>query len=98
MTDAEILAKIRDVARTHLHVERELLMETPLVEALALDSLRMLTLVAELENRFRVCFEDGDEVGLTTVAHLVAVVRRRLARGGPISAPAARVPSRPGDA
>jgi acyl carrier protein len=79
MTDAEILASIRDVARTHLKVDREIVMETPLVEALALDSLRMLTLVAELENRFKVCFEDGDEVGLVTVAHLVAVLRRRLA-------------------
>ena len=78
MTDAEILAGIRDVARTHLEADREIGLETPLVEALALDSLRMLTLVAELENRFRVCFEDGDEVGLTTVAHLVAVLRRHL--------------------
>ncbi len=98
MTDAEILAKIRDVARTHLQVNREIVMDTPLVEALALDSLRMLTLVAELENRFRVCFEDGDEVGLTTVAHLVAVLRRRLTRGDPATAPSARVTSPPGDA
>jgi acyl carrier protein len=79
VTDAEILAGIRDVARTHLAVEGQIGMQTPLVEALALDSLRMLTLVAELENRFRVCFEDGDEVGLVTVTDLVAVLRRRLA-------------------
>ena len=79
MTDAEILAGIRDVARAHLAVEGQIGMETPLVEALALDSLRMLTLVAELENRFRVCFEDGDEVGLVTVTDLVTVLRRRLA-------------------
>ncbi len=78
VTDAEILAGIRDVARTYLDVDREIGMETPLVEALALDSLRMLTLVAELENRFRVCFEDADEVGLTTVADVVAVLRRHL--------------------
>lgn len=78
MTDAEILTGIREVARTHLGVEREIAMETLLVEALALDSLRMLTLVAELENRFRVCFEDGDEVGLTTVTDLVGVLHRRL--------------------
>jgi len=78
MTDAEILEGIRDVARIHLKVEREIGMETPLVETLGLDSLRMITLVAELENRFRVCFEAGDEVGLTTVGQLMAVVRRRL--------------------
>jgi acyl carrier protein len=79
MSDAEILAGIRAVARTHLRVEREIGMETPITQTLALDSLRMVTLVAELENHFRVCFEDGDEVGLTTVADLVAVLRRRLA-------------------
>jgi len=58
--------------------EHEIGMETLLVEALALDSLRTLTLVAELENRFRVCFEDGDEAGLTTVASLVALLHRLL--------------------
>jgi acyl carrier protein len=79
MTDAEILTGIRDIARKHLHVEQEIGMETPLVRALELDSLRMLTLVAELENRFHLCFEDGEEVGLITVADLVAVLRRRLA-------------------
>jgi acyl carrier protein len=79
VTDAEILTGIRDVARTHLSVEGRIGMETLLVEALALDSLRMMTLVAELENHFRVCFEDGDEVGLVTVTDLVAVLRRRLA-------------------
>jgi len=78
VTDADIVAAIRDVARIHLKVTESIDVETPLVEALSLDSLRMLTLVAELENRFRVCFEDGDEVGLATVGDLVAVVRRRL--------------------
>ncbi len=78
VTDAEILAGIRDVARTYLDVDRAIEMETPLVEALALDSLRMFTLVAELENRFHVCFEEADEVGLTTVVDLVAVLRRHL--------------------
>ena len=78
MSDAEILAGIRAVARTHLRVQREIGLETAITQALALDSLRMLTLVAELENHFRVRFEDEDEVGLTTVADLVAAVRRRL--------------------
>ena len=78
MTDAEILDGIRDVARAHLAADREIEMDTPLVEALALDSLRMVTLIAELENRFRVCFDETDEVGLATVTDLVAVLRRRL--------------------
>jgi len=78
VTDAEILDGIRDVARAHLETDGEIEMDTPLVEALALDSLRMFTLIAELENRFRVCFDGADEVGLTTVTDLVALLRRRL--------------------
>jgi acyl carrier protein len=79
MTDAELLTGIRDVVQTHLHIDREIAPDTALVEALALDSLAKMTLVAELENRFRVCFEDGDEAGLVTVADLMDVLRRRLA-------------------
>jgi acyl carrier protein len=78
VTDAEILDGIRDVARAHLEMDGEIEMDTSLVEALALDSLRMFTLIAELENRFRVCFDEADEVGLTTVTDLVALLRRRL--------------------
>ena len=78
LTDAQILDGIRDILRTHLEVDQEIDMDTPLVEALTLDSLRMLTLVVELENHFHVHLEDEDEVGLTRVADVVAVLRRRL--------------------
>jgi len=78
MTDAEIIAAVHEVARTHLKSDAEIGLQTPLVEALALDSLRMITLVAELENRLQICFESGDEVGLVTLADLIALVRRRL--------------------
>ena len=78
MTDDQILDGIREVLRKHLEVEQDIDMDTPLVEALALDSLRMLTLVVELENHFHVHLEDEDEVGLTHVADVVAVLRRRL--------------------
>jgi acyl carrier protein len=79
VTDSEILMGIREVVRMHLNVDREIVADTALAEALALDSLARITLVAELENRFRVCFEDGDEADLVTVADVIAVLRRRLA-------------------
>ncbi|HYB40419.1 MAG TPA: phosphopantetheine-binding protein [Candidatus Methylomirabilis sp.] len=79
MTDVEILNGIRDVLRTHLEVSEEVGMDTPLVESLALDSLRMLTLVVELENRFHVHLKDEDEEGLTRIGDVVALLRRRLA-------------------
>lgn len=78
MTDADIRAGIADVARAHLGLEGDLADDTPLVEALRLDSVRLLTLVAEVENHFRVILEDGDEAGIERVGDLVAVIRRRL--------------------
>lgn len=78
MTDEEIREGIARVARTHLGWDGPLPDDTPLVEALRLDSLRLLTLVVELEDHFRVVIEDEDADGLETVADLVAVVRRRL--------------------
>jgi acyl carrier protein len=82
MTDAEIRAGIAQVARQHLGYDGPLDDDAPLVEVLRLDSLRLLTLVAELENHFRVILEEGDEAGLERVGDLVAVLRRRLAEAG----------------
>ena len=78
MTDTEIVAVVQDVAHTFLNVDTPLSLQTELVDALVLDSLRMITLVAELENRLKICFNEGDEVGLVTLADLVAVIRRHL--------------------
>ena len=78
MTDAEVLDGIRAVAREHLDHEGPVALDTRLVEAMELDSIRMLTLVVELENHFDVLLEEGDEEGVETVADLVALLQRRL--------------------
>ena len=83
MSAEEILAGVREVAREHLGFTGELGLETRLVEDLALDSLRLVTLAAEVENRFRVVLEPADEAAIATIGDLVAVVARKLAaRGG----------------
>ena len=79
MSDEQILEGIRAVAAEHLDHEGEIALQTPLAQALELDSVRQLTLVVELENHFDVCLEEGDEDGIETVADLVAVLQRRLA-------------------
>ena len=78
MTDAEILAGIAAVAREHLGWDGELLPELRLAEELRLDSLRLLTLAVEVENRFRVCLDPADEASIVTVGDLVAAIRRQL--------------------
>jgi acyl carrier protein len=47
-------------------------------EILGLDSLKLLTLAVEVENRFRICLDPEDEAGIETVADLVAIIRRQL--------------------
>ena len=78
MNDDDILSSLRDVAREHLNYEGPLYADSVLVDALRLDSLRLLTLVVEVENRFGVTLEEGDETGLVTAADLVHVLRTRL--------------------
>lgn len=79
VNDAEILAGIAAVARQHLDHDGPLRPEMRLVEDLELDSIRLLTLAVEVENRFRICLDEEDDRGIETVGDLVAVVRRELA-------------------
>jgi len=81
MDDRSILAGIAAVAAAHLGWEGPLAPDMRLVEDLRLDSIRLLTLAAEVENRFQVMLAEEDELGIETVGDLVAVVRRKLAAG-----------------
>jgi acyl carrier protein len=82
VSDQTLLDGIRQVAAEHLQHEEPIEPQTRLVEAMALDSIRMLTLVVELENHFKVMLEEGDEQGIETVADLMAVLRRRMEPAG----------------
>jgi acyl carrier protein len=79
MSDEAILTGIAEVARQHLGWEGALTRDLRLVEDLRLDSLRLFTLAAEVENRFHVVLDEADERGIETVGDLVEVVRRKLA-------------------
>ena len=81
MNDSFILNGIAEVAQTHLGWEGDLSPEMRLVEDLRLDSIRLLTLAAEVENRFRILLDELDEGTIETVGDLVAVVRRKLGGG-----------------
>lgn len=77
-SDPVILDGIAAVAREHLDHASPLALEQRLVEDLGLDSIRLLTLAVEVENRFRVCLDERDEEAIETVGDLVAAVRRKL--------------------
>jgi acyl carrier protein len=78
MSNEAILAGVAEVARVHLGWEDPLTPDMRLVEDLRLDSIRLLTLAVEVENRFRVRLDELDEGGIETVGELVATVKRKL--------------------
>ena len=75
MTDDEILAGIQTIAREHLDHDAPLSLSQRLVEDLELDSIRMLTLAVEVEDRFRVILPEDLGAELRTVGDLVGLVR-----------------------
>ena len=81
MMDEMILHGISEVARLHLDWKGgDLSPDMRLVEDLRLDSVRLMTLAAEVENRFRIFLDEADELAIETVADLVDLVRRKLGR------------------
>ncbi len=79
MTNDEILHAISEVARDKLDLEVELHRDMRLVEDLQLDSIRLLTLAMEVEDRFEICLDEEDEEAIVTVADLLDVVGKKLA-------------------
>ena len=82
MTHEEILEEIYRLLREHLEVKKSLGPETDLLRDLELDSLKHLTFVVELENRFRVRFDSGDEEEIRTLDEVAILVSQRLAEAG----------------
>ena len=52
--------------------------ELRLVEDLRLDSVGILTLAVEVEDRFRICLDAADEAAIRTVGDLERVLRAKL--------------------
>ena len=64
--------------RTRLRSQAPIAGATDLQRGLQLPSLSLLTLVVELEDHFRVCFEEGDEQQVQTIDDLVRLIDRRV--------------------
>ena len=76
--DDRVLEAIAEVARDQLGFSGELRPEHRLAEDLEIDSLKILTLAVEVENRFRICLDPDSEAQIVTIGDLVATVRRKL--------------------
>ena len=77
MKEERILDGIRQAVR-ELEVPYPVELDTHVLNDMELDSLQLIALVVEVENRFRVCLEPEDEARIATIGDLVEVIRRRL--------------------
>jgi len=78
MTRDEILTTLREVLRSELGVEGPVELASELGGDLGLDSVKLLTLVVELENRLRVALEPEAGELLVNVGQVVALIERCL--------------------
>ncbi len=78
MTRGEILGELEALASEHLEFRGALQLEAPLEQFLELDSLRLLILLAEVENRFRIQINPEEEADLQTIEDLVLLIERKL--------------------
>jgi acyl carrier protein len=80
MTDREILATIEEVARESLGYQGHLQPDMRVVEDVGLDSLELLSLAMDLEERFGVTLEGIAPSSVERVADLVGAIGRKLDR------------------
>ena len=78
MTSAEILGELEALAAEHLGTAAPLRPEHRLVEDLELDSVRLLTLAVQAENRFRVRLDAVGSDEIETVGDLVEAIGAAL--------------------
>lgn len=74
---ATVLRDVRQVLEEHLKIA-DVDEETHLFRDLELDSIQQLTFVVEIENHFKICFDEGDEAGIATIGDVVDAVSNRL--------------------
>lgn len=77
-----VLEGVRMVLRTRLAIVDPVEPMTALSDELQLDSLAQLTLIVELENHFRICFEAVEELSIETVGDVVEVIEKHLSEQG----------------
>lgn len=77
MKKSEVLAGIRAVAAEFLESPVQIEPNAKILDDLRLDSLDLLTLVVELENKFRICIDDADAAELRTISDLADYIAER---------------------
>lgn len=83
MSQAEILMKLKQIAEEQLNLTPEQLAsiqpDSPVMEALRLDSLATVVLISSVEREFGLTFEPEEWQSLTSIKDLVKMIQNGLA-------------------
>ncbi|MEJ2084225.1 MAG: acyl carrier protein [Acidobacteriota bacterium] len=74
MSEDEILRVVAELAQRHLGCSGPITLDMDLIDDLRLDSLKLLTLAVQVENRFEICFEPDEEAQIRSVGDLVSAI------------------------
>lgn len=78
MTREQVLIDLEEIASLHLGRSGGLRLDMDLIEDLELDSLLLLILAVEVENRFEICLDQEEEAAIRTVGDLAETVIRKV--------------------
>jgi acyl carrier protein len=82
-SETDVLETIRRIAAQELEMTREINPSDELVADLELDSMSLTSLMASLENHFRIAMSSTDSAAVVTVADLMRLVTRHLREARP---------------
>jgi acyl carrier protein len=81
-THERVLAEVRGVIQEHVDTEVDLTEKTELVADLGIDSLGVMEVVADIEDRFDLTIADSELREVATLGDVVAAIEVRLRQSG----------------
>jgi acyl carrier protein len=78
----KVLAEVQDVIREHAEVDVDLTERTELVADLGIDSLGVMEVVADIEDKFDMTIADAELRDVATLGDVVKAIEIRLRQNG----------------
>lgn len=81
-----VIAEVRTIIVEHLEREADITLQTQLVADLGIDSLGVMEVVANLEDKFELTIADSELRDVTTMGDVVEAIVSRLRKEGRLQA------------
>ena len=82
----KVLSEVADVIREHTETEQNLTEHTELVADLGIDSLGVMEVVADIEDKFELTIADSELRDVSTLGDVVKAIEVRLKEDGRLEA------------